>query len=126
MNIAAEQSRIDFEAHVASVVGLTTAEVSLHWTGQGYADASALEPFWRLWTTAQQAFARHQRASVDYGSLDPVQRLALCRGETPPNARNEGIDELVKVLNPYVGACLTISQSAEALYDAGYRKQVAP
>lgn len=39
--------------------------------------------------------------------------------------RKSGVAELIKVLNPYVGACLTISQSAEALYDAGYRKQVA-
>ncbi|SDU87806.1 hypothetical protein [Pseudomonas mucidolens] len=45
--------------------------------------------------------------------------------EQQESDRKAGVDELIKVLNPYVGACLTISQSAEALYDAGYRKQMA-
>ena len=40
--------------------------------------------------------------------------------------REAGIRDLVKVLNPHRDACLTIFQSAEALYDAGYRKQVNP
>ena len=52
---------------------------------------------------------------------------AHCRPLTADEAaaqRKEGIDNLVKVLNPFVGACLTITQSAEALYDAGYRKLI--
>lgn len=52
-------------------------------------------------------------------------RPILTPEQIAADARNAGVRELVKVLSPYVGACLTITQSAEALYDAGYRKQEA-
>ena len=55
MNRETEQSRADFEAHVASVIGSPKAMISLHWIGEGYTGASDLEPFWRLWTAAQKA-----------------------------------------------------------------------
>lgn len=59
-------------------------------------------------------------------SLKPVECDGGCFRTTDEAAalRKKGIDDLVKVLNPFVGACLTISQSAEALYDAGYRKLI--
>lgn len=59
MSIVAENARNDFEAYVASTLGLPIAMISAHWSGERYNDTSDLEPYWRCWTTAQQAVLRH-------------------------------------------------------------------
>lgn len=150
MRTKTEQSRIDFEAYVSSVTGSSEPIISLHWTGEGYSEASNLESFWRCWTAAQKAILQQQdkpairlelvRYLTDGLHIRKWENLGgLTAGthtlynasvlhqveQTASDERKAGIDELVKVLNPYQGACLTILQSAKALYDAGYRKQVA-
>lgn len=59
MSTTAEQSRKDFEAHVASILGWPIAMISTHWIGGRYNDESDLESYWRCWTAAQQAVLRH-------------------------------------------------------------------
>ena len=149
MSTVAENARKDFEAHVASTLGLPTAMISAYWNGERYNDASDLEPYWRCWTAAQQAILRYFSEPIAWAIFsdrhveDQTTDMELAtywraywqeighnmtvlrRPSTADEAtarRKHGIDELIRVLNPFVGACLTISQSAEALYDAGYRK----
>lgn len=149
MSIVAENARNDFEAYVASTLGLPIAMISAHWSGERYNDTSDLEPYWRCWTTAQQSILRYFSEPIAWAIFSnrhienqtTDRELAaywhaywrevghdmtsLCRPLTADEAaarRKTTIDDLIRVLNPSAGACLTISQSAEALYDAGYRK----
>lgn len=151
MSTVAENARKDFEAYVASTLGLPIAMISAHWNGERYNDTSDLEPYWRCWTAAQQAILRYFSEPIAWAIFsgrhidDQTTDMELaaywraywheighdmtahCRPLTADEAaaqRKEGINGLVKVLNPFVGACLTITQSAEALYDAGYRKLI--
>lgn len=75
MSTEIEQSRIDFEAYVSSITGSQRPLISMHWTGQGYSEASDLEPFWQCWTAAQIVATAHQTQ----GNGHPAIRLELVR-----------------------------------------------
>jgi hypothetical protein len=151
MSTVAENARKDFEAYVASTLGLPTAMISAHWNGERYNDTSDLEPYWRCWTAAQQAILRYFSEPIAWAIFsdrhiddqttdmelavywraywqeighDMTARRRPFTAEEATARRKAEIGELIKVLNPFVGACLTLSQCAEALYDAGYRKLI--
>ncbi|ROO03804.1 hypothetical protein BK673_24290 [Pseudomonas fluorescens] len=114
--------RVEFEKEFPVPEGLKyCAQRDTYITAPG---TKTSDSFAREHYAYRAGFAVWKRRAWKQAELDVTEHSHGLAYSVSAAERKAGIDELVQVLNPYAGAGLTISQSAEALFDAGYRKLV--